>query len=120
MAANRDTAPSRRRRRRRQWAGLLYIAPAIGLVAAFFIVPLVMTAWMSLYNWPLIGLRRWVGFGNYLTLWNDRGFWHALRFTVLYTVAATIGLLSVGLAFECGFRALLAGCPAAWPDVCPL
>ncbi|MDR3514818.1 MAG: sugar ABC transporter permease [Azospirillaceae bacterium] len=87
-----------RRRPRRQWIGLLYIAPAIALVVAFFAVPLVMTAWMSLHNWPLIGRRRWIGFGNYLTLWNDHGFWNALQFTVFYTIAATIGLLAVGLA----------------------
>lgn len=91
-------APPLRRRRRRQWAGLLYIAPAIALVVAFFLIPLGMTAYMSLYNWPLLGRKRWIGLGNYLTLWNDAGFWHALGFTVLYTIAATIGLLVIGLA----------------------
>ncbi len=90
--------PRRNRSRRRQWAGLLYIAPAIALVVAFFLVPLGMTAYMSLYNWPLLGRKRWIGLGNYLTLWNDAGFWHALGFTVLYTIVATIGLLVIGLA----------------------
>lgn len=89
---------TRRRRRRKGWAGLLYIAPAIALVVVFFVVPLGMTAWMSMNNWPLIGRRRWIGFGNYWALWNDHGFWNALWFTVLYTIAATIGLLAVGLA----------------------
>lgn len=91
-------APPRRRARRQQWTGLLYITPAIALVVAFFLVPLGMTAYMSLYNWPLLGRKRWIGLGNYLTLWNDAGFWHALGFTVLYTIAATIGLLVIGLA----------------------
>ncbi len=90
--------PLRRRRRRRQWAGLLYIAPAIALVVAFFLVPLGMTAYMSLYNWPLLGRKRWIGLGNYQALWTDSGFWHALSFTVLYTIAATVGLLVIGLA----------------------
>jgi multiple sugar transport system permease protein len=98
LSATATARPRRHRPRRRQWAGLLYIAPAILLVIAFFLVPLGMTAYMSLYNWPLLGRRRWIGLGNYLTLWNDAGFWHALGFTVLYTIAATIGLLVIGLA----------------------
>lgn len=88
----------RRRRSRRDLAGLVYIAPAVALVVVFFLVPLGMTAWMSLHNWPLIGVTRWIGFGNYIALWNDTRFWNALRFTVLYTVFATVGLLFVGLA----------------------
>ena len=87
-----------KRRRRQQWVGLLYISPAIALVLVFFVIPLAMTAWMSLYNWPLLGRRRFIGLENYLTLWNDHGFWNSLQFTAIYTVAATIGLLAVGMA----------------------
>lgn len=86
------------RRRRRDWSGLLYVAPAILLVVAFFLVPLGMTAWMSLHNWPLLGNPRWIGLANYRAIWNDAGFWGALEFTLRYTVAATVGLLGLGLA----------------------
>ncbi len=67
-----------RRKRRRDWKGLLYVAPALALVLVFFLLPLCMTAWMSLHNWPLLGLPRWIGFGNYKALWSDRNFWNAL------------------------------------------
>ncbi|MEJ8308188.1 carbohydrate ABC transporter permease [Agrobacterium larrymoorei] len=87
-----------RRKRRRDWKGLLYVAPALALVLVFFLLPLCMTAWMSLHNWPLLGLPRWIGFGNYKALWNDRNFWNALAFTIRYTIAATIGLLALGLS----------------------
>ncbi|WP_152046815.1 carbohydrate ABC transporter permease [Aureimonas psammosilenae] len=92
------TGRKRRRRRRRDWAGLLYAAPALLLVLVFFIVPLGMTAWMSFHNWPLLGVPRWVGTANYKALWNDRNFWNALFFTARYTLAATVGLLGLGLA----------------------
>ena len=53
------STPARRRKLvgagRRQWIGLLYVAPAVALVVVFFIIPLCMTAWMSLHNWPLMG-----------------------------------------------------------------
>lgn len=88
----------KRRRRRRDWAGLLYVAPALLLVSVFFLVPLGMTAWMSLHNWPLIGRTRWIGLANYTALWGDRNFWNALLFTLRYTLAATAGLMVVGMA----------------------
>ncbi|WP_176082786.1 sugar ABC transporter permease [Martelella sp. HB161492] len=91
-------APSRKRRRRRpQLAGLLYVLPALALVVIFFLVPLGMTVWMSLHNWPLLGLPRWVGFANYSRLFSDASFWTSLWFTVEYTVVVTIGLLGVAL-----------------------
>lgn len=86
-----------KRRRRRDLTGLLYVAPAVLLVLVFFGAPLAMAAWMSLHNWPLIGTPRWIGFGNYRSLWHDLRFWNALGFTVKYTVAATVCLLGLGL-----------------------
>ncbi|MCW6511570.1 carbohydrate ABC transporter permease [Lichenifustis flavocetrariae] len=94
----RSVGVPRRRRRRHDLAALLYVAPAIMFVLVFFLLPLGMTVWMSLHNWPLIGRPRWIGFANYNALWRDHGFWNALAFTGRYTVAATIGLLAVGLA----------------------
>lgn len=87
----------RRRQRRRDLRGLLYVAPAVALVVVFFAVPLCMTIWMSLHNWPLIGQKRWIGLANYERMWNDSGFWGALAFTGSYTVAVTIGLLGLGM-----------------------
>ena len=86
---------SRRRGRRRDLLGLLYVLPAIALVLVFFIVPIGMTAWMSLHNWPLLGVPRFIGLGNYLRLWADSGFWESLRFTLLYTLVATVAIFAV-------------------------
>ncbi|WP_274425590.1 carbohydrate ABC transporter permease [Chelativorans sp. YIM 93263] len=87
--------PPPRRRRRRDWTGLLYVAPALVLVAVFFLIPLGMSIWMSFHAWPLIGVPRWIGLDNYARLWGDTSFWSALVFTIQYTIAATVGLLGV-------------------------
>ncbi|WP_343717916.1 sugar ABC transporter permease, partial [Inquilinus sp.] len=79
---------------RRQWAGLLFVLPAVALVAVFFVVPLAMTAWMSLHNWPLMGAIRFIGFDNYLAIARDVRFWNALRFTALYTVVVTVAIFA--------------------------
>ncbi|MGK9232432.1 sugar ABC transporter permease [Inquilinus limosus] len=85
----------RRPARRREWAGLLFVLPAVALVVVFFVVPLAMTAWMSLHNWPLMGVSRFIGLDNYLAIARDMRFWNALRFTALYTVVVTIAIFAV-------------------------
>lgn len=85
----------RRRRKRRDLVGLLYVLPAMALVVVFFVVPIGMTAWMSLHNWPLLGVPRFIGLGNYVRMWSDAGFWSSLRFTLLYTAVATVAIFAV-------------------------
>lgn len=93
------STPARRRKLvgagRRQWIGLLYVAPAVALVVVFFIIPLGMTAWMSLHNWPLMGAHRFIGLDNYWAILRDTRFWNALRFTGYYTVIVTIAIFAV-------------------------
>ncbi|TJW83410.1 MAG: sugar ABC transporter permease, partial [Mesorhizobium sp.] len=80
---------------RRQWVGLLYVAPAVALVVVFFIIPLCMTAWMSLHNWPLMGAHSFIGLDNYWAILRDTRFWNALKFTGYYTVVVTIAIFVV-------------------------
>jgi multiple sugar transport system permease protein len=92
------TAAARRRsvrRARQQWVGLLYVAPAVVLVAIFFVIPLGMTAWMSLHDWPLLGEHSYIGLDNYIAILKDVRFWGALKFTAFYTVIVTIAIFAV-------------------------
>ena len=85
------SAQTRKRTRasHQQWIGLLYVAPAVALVVVFFLIPLGMTAWMSLHNWPLMGEHSYIGLGNYVAILRDTRFWNALKFTAYYTVIVT-------------------------------
>ena len=80
---------------RKQMVGLLFIAPAVLLVAAFFVIPLGMTAWMSLHNWPLLGQAKFTGLENYVSLFQDGRFWNSMRFTVYYTLVVTVVIFAV-------------------------
>ena len=86
--------------RRRALAGMLFVLPCVLFVAVFFLTPLVMTAWMSLNNWPLLGAHHFIGLGNYQELLSDRAFWSALGFTFKYALLVTplIFLVAFGLA----------------------
>ncbi|MFN3273961.1 MAG: carbohydrate ABC transporter permease [Paracoccus sp. (in: a-proteobacteria)] len=97
-AASTLAPPTPRRVRQHGWPGLVYVLPALLLVTVFFLLPLGMTVWMSLHNWPLLGNPRWAGLGNYQRLWGDNSFWQALWFTARYTLVATAGLMAVAFA----------------------
>ncbi|MEV6156912.1 sugar ABC transporter permease [Nonomuraea sp. NPDC052129] len=97
------TAPARPRgprlstRRRRQLLGVAMVSPALAVVTIFFLVPLVMTFWMSLNEWPLLGEHHFVGLANYVRALGDSEWLHAIGFTLRYTALITPILLVAGL-----------------------
>ncbi|MEU5936942.1 sugar ABC transporter permease [Micromonospora sp. NPDC047187] len=49
----------------------MYVLPALVMYAVFVLRPLVLTLQYSLYDWNGIGVARWVGLDNYLTVFTD-------------------------------------------------
>jgi len=84
--------------RRRQVAGAAFAAPALTLIVVFFFVPLGLTFWMSLHNWPLLGDHRFIGLENCRRALRDTEFRSALWFTLKYTLVVTPVLFLLGLA----------------------
>lgn len=99
--SSRTSADMRERLKRKypppksQWVALLFIAPALAFVTFFFILPLVMSAWMSLHNWPLMGEIKFVGLENYKRLLSDRQFMNSIVFTFKYTFWVTLAIFAV-------------------------
>ncbi len=75
--------------RRRNFAGFLFVLPAVLFTLAMFIFPLIMTMWMSLHDWPLLGSATFLGIQNYVDMARDGQFWSSLWFTTLYTLLVT-------------------------------
>lgn len=73
----------------RQRAGYLFILPCLVVTTVFFIVPLLMTVWMSFNHWPLLGKPSFAGLQNYIDLLRDESFWGSVAFTVKYTLIVT-------------------------------
>jgi multiple sugar transport system permease protein len=82
----RHVAPVSRLMRRRQRAGLLFVLPSVVFVGCFFLLPLALTAWMSLNNWTIFGEVHFIGFQNYLAMMQDQVFLGSLAFTTEYTL----------------------------------
>jgi multiple sugar transport system permease protein len=75
--------------KQRSRTGFLFVLPTVIFVAVFFIIPLLMTAFMSLHDWPLFGPRTFIGLQNYTNLLEDRQFIKSLDFTARYTLLIT-------------------------------
>jgi len=73
----------------RRWAGFFFILPCLAVTTMFFIVPLLMTVWMSLNDWPLLGHPSFSGLKNYADLFQDASFWGSVLFTAKYTLVVT-------------------------------
>jgi multiple sugar transport system permease protein len=92
-------ARSRRSPRgRRGLVGWAYASPTAALVLVFFVVPVLLVLYMSGSDWSLLGGNSGTNFPeNFEAVLDHRLFWPAVRFTVLYTVIATVLLIALGL-----------------------
>jgi cellobiose transport system permease protein len=75
----------------------LFVAPFFLLFAVFGLYPLVRTAWVSLYDWSLLGDQTYIGFDNYVQLFGDSYFWNSVRNTLGMFVLATVPQLLLAL-----------------------
>ena len=85
-------------RRRPNLAPWLFISPWILGFFLFTLGPMVFSLVMSLYDWPVVGDRRFVGLDNYrVMLTQDPKFWQSLGVTVKF--AAIFVPLNILLSF---------------------
>ncbi|TQS71775.1 sugar ABC transporter permease [Rhodobacteraceae bacterium] len=92
-----SAVPMSRRTRRMMWRGFLFAAPAMGLLLAIYIIPVLVLAGFSVTDYQL-GALSWgfTGFDNFARAFSDPVFLRALGNTALY--AALVIPLGVGLA----------------------
>ena len=93
-------------------AGRWFLLPGLVFLFAIDLVPLLYSAWVSLYDWWLVRPRniRFVGLANYLRLGADPAFWRAVAVTSLFTFGAValefLAGLALALLFAQPFRFL--------------
>jgi multiple sugar transport system permease protein len=96
------TTPTFRRRghdeaRRFGW---LLIAPALAMLAANSVFPLLYAVTVSLKNFQMLipGLHRWVGFANYAKIFHDSLFWSSLEVTLWFVAGVLFLQFPLGMA----------------------
>ena len=64
----------------------MYLAPALIILLAFRIIPILFSVRISLYDWGMAGARGFVGLANYLNVLKDPIFWKSLLNTFWYVI----------------------------------
>jgi multiple sugar transport system permease protein len=80
------------------------VVPAAMVVIAVILFPWMFTVYVSAFDWRLGGERRWVGLGNYETLFSDARFGWAVLRTLFYTALAVVLPMLFGLAAALAFH----------------
>ena len=99
--ARRERAASRAHYGRQERAAFAFLAPALGLIGAFFVLPVFAGLLLSLTDFDLYAIGdpsvvRVVGLGNYRQVLADPEVWNALRVTLVYALVG--GPLSVAVS----------------------
>jgi raffinose/stachyose/melibiose transport system permease protein len=86
-------------------APYLYVLPIVALSGAVLYYSIGFTAYASLTDWNGLARMNFVGFENYIELFQDRTFWIALKNTLIFLIAtvsiqAGLGLLVAVIAKE--------------------
>jgi ABC-type sugar transport system permease subunit len=78
----------------------LFSLPAILLVAAVLGFPVLYGVWQSLYTRETLGAPlEWVGFENYIAMFDAPTFWHAMNRTAIFTFGSLVVGTVLGLFF---------------------
>jgi ABC-type sugar transport system permease subunit len=75
----------------------LFVSPAIILIIVFMVIPIIEALSLATYQWNGIRPRVYIGLENFQDLWTDRFFIGALQHTLLFSVVATLGTVTLGL-----------------------
>jgi multiple sugar transport system permease protein len=91
--------PHRRSARRRSdlTFALLLAIPGLVWFLAFNAYPSIYSFWISFHDWKILGESEWVGFKNYLRVFQDPITLIALRNTAIYALVTVVGQMVCGL-----------------------
>ena len=98
------------RRRRRQLTGVLFIMPAVLLVLAVVIYPLIYSLRLSFTDFNLgYPESAFIGVENFVNAFKNRHFWNGLRISLAFTCLTTISCLVLGMIVALLLHARLKG-----------
>ncbi|HNS99331.1 MAG TPA: sugar ABC transporter permease [Polyangiaceae bacterium] len=75
----------------------LFLAPTLGILGTFFLFPLGLAAYRSLYRWDLLTPPRFVGLAHYERLFSSGEILRTLTITLSYAAVVVSGSMFLGL-----------------------
>ncbi len=83
--------------RRNFFKGLLFLLPALIILFIFRFLPIILAFVISFFDWGISGKGDFVGFKNYLQIFNDKTFYQALLNTLWYVITVLPGTIIISL-----------------------
>ncbi len=96
------------KRNQRHLAPLLFLAPGVLMFLIYVILPIFQSIWISFEDWDGLGPRTWVGFANYVELFQDEAFYTSLYNNILW-LALYLLAVPAGLAIALFLNQTVAG-----------
>jgi ABC-type sugar transport system permease subunit len=81
-----------------QWSARGFIAPGVIVVAVLLYLPLLWTTFLSFTEYNGLGDPDWIGFDNYIEMFDDPGFIGSVLNTLLWVVGTLVIPVGIGLA----------------------
>jgi multiple sugar transport system permease protein len=101
---------ARGRARRATGTALAFLGPSLLHLVVFLFAPIAFAAWLSVHQWDIVTPDKpFVGGGNFAEMFQDEGFFNALKNTALYTLNVPVGMacaLAVALLLHRRLHAL--------------
>jgi raffinose/stachyose/melibiose transport system permease protein len=109
QAARTPVAPVRswRTRREPRASGLLFAGPALALYVVFTLVPFGYAVYLSFFNWSGVGPLQFVGFSNYVALWQQP----AIAASFLHAAILVLFFAGLPVVIALGLTALMTHAP---------
>ncbi|WP_221075790.1 carbohydrate ABC transporter permease [Agarivorans aestuarii] len=74
----------------------MFLGPALIIFSIYVLFPVLQSIWLSFFEWDGLGEKTFIGFGNYVELFDSDQFWTALTnnimWMVLFMLAPPMGL----------------------------
>lgn len=94
----------------RKWKPYWFLAPALVLYVVFFMYPLLFSLSLSFQEWNLLSSKRsFVGFSNYIQLFQDNVYWKSVGNTLLYVLYTVPLSMLIGLLLAVAIESLKVG-----------
>jgi multiple sugar transport system permease protein len=82
------------------------VAPSIVLLILINLYPIIYAGNQALHNGSLISKGRFVGLGNFSTVFHSPAFWDAVGFTLVFTIVGVFGSWLLGLSIALLLRSV--------------
>ncbi|NUQ89853.1 MAG: sugar ABC transporter permease [Glycomyces artemisiae] len=98
MTTDKTLSPQALRQRDQyRWSALGFIAPGVLVVAVLLYLPLLWTTFLSLTEYNGLGDPEWIGFANYVEMFDDPGFIGSVLNTLLWVGGTLLVPVGIGL-----------------------